>query len=415
MGRTVSAWVTSGSDHLGLVGPFPVGQPWWAEAEEIGAHLRRVLGTPVWVLRLLSVEGGEGGRDGHVTYHVEALARPVPWPPGEAGRAASRLAVRDVPPEVSRALRPHALRAAWATAEGLREALGWAEKALAAAGRPPTGPPEQRKTWNLAGLFRLPTAEGAVWLKTLPPFAADEAAVIGALAVVDPGLVPRVVAAGEGRVILDHLPGEDCWDASPATVTAMMDRFVAAQAALARAPERLTTLRDLRPPVLAERVRDLLDGETGRELTGEEEAAARRLAACLPLLEECGLPATLVHGDFHPGNWRGGDGIAPVALDFADAHFGDPALDGVRACDFLPADRREEAARAWAGAWRRHVPGCDPRRALEVAGSLAHLAYAVRYQEFLDGIEPSERIYHLGDPATSVRAALRRAAEASLI
>jgi len=25
--------------------------------------------------------------------------------------------------------------------------------------------------------------------------------------------------------------------------------------------------------------------------------------------------------------------------------------------------------------------------------------YAVRYQEFLDGIEPSERIHHLDDPA----------------
>jgi hypothetical protein len=35
--------------------------------------------------------------------------------------------------------------------------------------------------------------------------------------------------------------------------------------------------------------------------------------------------------------------------------------------------------------------------------------YAVRYQEFLNGIEPSERIYHLGDPAAAIRAALRSA------
>jgi len=41
--------------------------------------------------------------------------------------------------------------------------------------------------------------------------------------------------------------------------------------------------------------------------------------------------------------------------------------------------------------------------------ALAHLAYAVRYQEFLDGIEPSERVYHDGDPAASVRTALRLA------
>ena len=48
-------------------------------------------------------------------------------------------------------------------------------------------------------------------------------------------------------------------------------------------------------------------------------------------------------------------------------------------------------------------PGPGPA----VAEPLAHLAYAVRYQEFLDGIEPSERIYHQGDPAASIRAALK--------
>ena len=57
----------------------------------------------------------------------------------------------------------------------------------------------------------------------------------------------------------------------------------------------------------------------------------------------------------------------------------------------------------------RFIPGCEPARALRIAEPLAHLTYAVRYQEFLDGIEPSERIYHRGDPAAAVRAALRSA------
>jgi hypothetical protein len=43
---------------------------------------------------------------------------------------------------------------------------------------------------------------------------------------------------------------------------------------------------------------------------------------------------------------------------------------------------------------------------LRIAEPLAHLAYAVRYQEFLDNIEPSERVYHLGDPAAMIRHAL---------
>ena len=82
-------------------------------------------------------------------------------------------------------------------------------------------------------------------------------------------------------------------------------------------------------------------------------------------------------------------------------------LDGLRTRDFLPEGKRRIASRAWVETWAFRRPGCDPARALAVAEPLAHLAYAVRYQEFLDGIEPSERIYHRGDPAASIRAALK--------
>jgi len=78
MGRTVSAVVTCGDAYLGAVGPFPVSVPWWSEVEPVVTHLREVLEVPVLVLRLLLVEGGEGGRAGHVTYHVAALRRPAP-------------------------------------------------------------------------------------------------------------------------------------------------------------------------------------------------------------------------------------------------------------------------------------------------------------------------------------------------
>jgi aminoglycoside phosphotransferase (APT) family kinase protein len=117
---------------------------------------------------------------------------------------------------------------------------------------------------------------------------------------------------------------------------------------------------------------------------------------------------TVVHGDFHPGNWRGGDG-APVVLDFADAHLGNPVLDGLRAIDFLPAGRRSTAASAWITAWIAAAPRSRPAEALQVAALLAHLAYAVRYQEFLDNIEPSEHVYHRGDPAAAIRQALASA------
>ncbi|MFI7226082.1 aminoglycoside phosphotransferase family protein [Nonomuraea angiospora] len=393
MGRTVSAWVTSGDERLGVIGPFAVEVPWWAEVEPVVAHVRQVLGVDVLVLRLLDVDGGEGGRDGHVTYHVEALERPEP------GRLTDPF-----PTDHGVLDRPERLRAPWARIDGLRELLGWAEDALRTAGRPLTGPIRQRKTWNLAGLFLLPTAQGPVWLKATPHFAVEEAAVIGMFAALDSSLVPTVVASGPGRVLLEHLPGEDCWDAPVEIVDSAVTRLVAAQARLAGAIP--PGLPDRRGPVVADRVRGLLAGDVGRELTAEELAGAYELVERWPLLAECGLPDTIVHGDFHPGNWRS-DGGPPAVVDFADAHLGNPVLDGIRARDWLPADKRPAAARAWIDAWTAHVPGCEAARALAIAEPLSHLNYAVRYQEFLDGIEPSERIYHHGDPVTSIRAALR--------
>ena len=397
MGRTVSALVTWGEAYLGAVGPFPVSVPWWSEVEPVVAYLRGVLGVPVLVLRLLMVEGGEGGRDGHVTYHVAAFRRPAPGL--LAGPRVDQAALTG----------PEELRSPWARVEGIREVLSWASGTLGTAGRRVTGPAVQRKTWNLAALFRLPTGEGPVWLKTTPRFAADEASVIAALAHVDPALVPPVIGAGPRRILLEHLPGEDCWDASPQIITSAVQRLAATQAALANHPASLPPgLPDRRTPGIAGQIRALLDGPVAGELTAREVAAARGLLNRFPLLDECGLPDTIVHGDFHPGNWRS-DGGLPVIVDFADAYVGNPVLDGLRACDFLPAAKRPAAARAWIDAWASLIPGCQPARALRIAEPLAHLTYAVRYQEFLDGIEPSERIYHLGDPAVAVRAALRSA------
>ena len=76
MGRTVSAVVTYDGECAGKVGPFEVGIPWWAEVEPVVAYLEQALGGPAVVLRLLSVEGSDGARDGHVTYLAEAEQPP---------------------------------------------------------------------------------------------------------------------------------------------------------------------------------------------------------------------------------------------------------------------------------------------------------------------------------------------------
>ena len=382
MGRTVTAVVTHGGVCAGKVGPFPVDIPWWAQVEPVVAHLERTTGVPVVVLRLLTVEGSDGARDGHVTYHAEALE-----PPG-------RLTPCDFADD------DQPLRLPWARPSGVRELLQWAAGQVDLTGRP-----VQVKTWNLSGLFRLPTADGAVWLKAVPGFAAAEPAAIAAVAEVDPGLVPAVIASGPGRLLLADVPGVDCWDASPQVAADAVRRLVAVQARIGLLPR---SIPDRRPEALAAAVRDLLDGPVGAELSPDELRAARALEPRWEMLAGCGLPDTLVHGDFHPGNWRCGVG-PPAVLDFADAHAGNPVLDGLRAIDFLPPGRRRAAAGAWIAAWSAARPRSRPAEALRIAEPLAHLAYAVRYQEFLDNIEPSERVYHHGDPASSIRAALAHA------
>lgn len=252
------------------------------------------------------------------------------------------------------------------------------------------------------GIAARRTRDGPVWLKAVPPFAFAEPVALGVVAEADPKLVPNVIASAPGRLLLAEVPGKDCWDASSETVADVVGRLATTQARIGQPPPGIP---DRRPEILAVAVRNLLDGPVSTELTADELRAARDLHWRWERLDECGLPDTVVHGDFHPGNWRCGDG-PPVVLDFADAHLGNPVLDGLRAIDFLPANRRDAAANAWIAAWAAAAPGSRPAEALRIAEPLAHLAYAVRYQEFLDNIEPSERVYHLGDPAAAIRQAL---------
>jgi Ser/Thr protein kinase RdoA (MazF antagonist) len=382
MGRTVTALVTYDGVCVAAVGPFQVDIPWWAEVAPVVAHAEKTLSVPAVVLRLLTVEGSDGARDGHVTYHVEALRQPT------------NLTACDFTDD------DHPLRMPWARLSGIRELLEWASQHIEI-----TAPPVQHKTWNLAGLFQLPTRDGPVWLKAIPPFASAEPVAIGALADVDPSLVPAIIASAPGRLLLADIPGTDCWEASAETVADALRRLATAQARISHPPPGIP---DRRPEILAAAVHDLLDGPVGAELTTDELRAARDLRWRWEMLDECGLPDTVVHGDFHPGNWRCGDG-PPVVLDFADAHLGNPVLDGLRAIDYLPPSRRRTAANAWIAAWTTAVPRSRPAEALRIGEPLAHLAYAVRYQEFLDNIEPSERVYHLGDPAAAIRHALASA------
>jgi len=341
--RSIIALVSTPSGFAGRTEAIPVASPWWSDTEQVNQVLEQLLGVPTSVLRLVSVENGEPMRGGLVTYHVEAHGEPDP--------------TLLHPAEEPSADAPH--RLPWARLGGPAELVAWADAEIAR-----TGPAVQVKTWNLSSVHRLPIAAGHAWLKAVPEFFTDEAAVIKMVAAHDPALVPEVIAAAPHRVLLGDAPGEDCWDVTPEHVEKIVPRWVAVQHALAGEPL-------VRP--------------------------------CVVPMPSFGLPDTLVHGDFYPGNWKS----SGVVIDWSDVVWGHPALDVSKLLMFCPPELHDLVRRVWSEAWLRHRPDSRPLEALDAARRAAHLLNAVKYQEFLDNIEESERIYHRDDPAIELRAALR--------
>jgi hypothetical protein len=351
---------------------------------------RERFGADLTVLRLLRADRPHAP-GGAVTYLAEAGAAGGPEPSPGLGRLMPWSG--DLPDDP--------LRHPWARPGGTAADLAWAGVVLGAIGRPRVGRAQQVRTWNLSSLWRLGTADGAAWLKVVPPFFAHEGALLDALAD-GPVAVPRVLGRDGPRTLLDDVPGEDRYDAPIGERLAMVDALVRLQTAWSSRTAELLALGlpDWRDAALAEAIAALVERE-GRSMAPGDRATLEAFAADLPArfaaLAACGLPDTLVHGDFHPGNVRG-DGSIVTLLDWGDAGVGHPLLD--QPAFLAVIDRPEEAALVtarWAGAWRSAVPGSDPERAADLLAPVAAARQAVIYRRFLDGIEAAEHPYHQAD------------------
>lgn len=396
--RIVEALVSVAGQYAGTLPAFEVDDPWWPSVENVTTRLDELLGVRCAVVRLAAVSEPVIGRGGIVRYHVDAESMP---PNGALDRTPL-----DSWPNL---VRHHPLRAPWAEPGGPRELVAWAAATATAAGLPPTGTARQVKTWNLSCVYRLPTTAGPVWAKAVPSFMCLDADVIDTVRRYDESLAPAVLGIDRAgrRSLLAHAPGEDCHQTDEPTIREVVRRWVGVQARVTTMP---ADLRTIRPWDLVGELDELLCRPDGPRLTLTELGEARQLAADLPRLiaelDEAGLPLTLVHGDFHPGNWRS-DGVRRMIVDWADSYYGHPAADAVRLRDWLPPAQAEVAVTTWAEAWRRHRPDSDPERALAPMSVLARILHALTYQRFLDSIEPDERVYHADDPRTELQAALR--------
>ena len=112
----------------------------------------------------------------------------------------------------------------------------------------------------------------------------------------------------------------------------------------------------------------------GRRARSPRPPGPRTFVADLPrrfaAIEACGLPDTIVHGDFHPGNVRG-DAGSLVLLDWGDCGVGHPMLDMSAFLDRVPPAAVDRVRTDWLMAWRTAVPGSDPDRAAALLAPVA--------------------------------------------
>jgi hypothetical protein len=384
---------TADGDLLGAAAPLSVCCDWDRDVEELVATAGRALRVGVRLLRILDLPAGSGvGSARAVAYLAEVDATPsvdlAPWP--------------------AATMAPDPKRHCYAEPGGHQRDLDWATATLEDRGIRPTAAAVQVRTWSLSSIWRMPTDRGLVWLKVAPAFCASESAIMPLL---DERVVPTVLGAAPGRILLADVPGEDQYGASGEELRSMARLLIDLQAEwIDRVPEleRLDVVDKRAAAALpriysvVDRNRRLLDRDTQRALDMIVEWLPERFAA----LDACGIPDTLVHGDFYPGNVRGTPGSYRI-LDWGDGGIGHPMLDLRPAFERMsPVDQLDWIS-IWAGEWSRVVPGCDARHAAELVRPLGPLFGAVVYQKFLDNIEPSERRYFDGDPIRALRAAVQ--------
>jgi hypothetical protein len=177
------ALVDAHGELRGQLPSFTVPTPWWQDLEPVVRTRPGVV-----ILRLLYARPTpRQAMGGEVVYLAQA------------DRVPTGLVSFTGAPDW---LADHPLRMPWARPGGPQADLEWAASRIRFTGRP-----EQKRSWNLSSIWRLPTEKGPVWLKAVPPFLAHEGAVLELLQVTN--TVPPMLAHGGHRLLMAELPGVD--------------------------------------------------------------------------------------------------------------------------------------------------------------------------------------------------------------
>jgi aminoglycoside phosphotransferase (APT) family kinase protein len=235
-----------------------------------------------------------------------------------------------------------------------------------------------------------------MWLKQVPPFM-HESRVLRWLNRAVPGAAPVLLAADdEGRSLLEHIAGDDLYGAPVATRHRILERLHDVQRVSAEAMEELMALGvpDRRGERAAIDVAQWLSAWSPDHPGLAELLLQYRRHQ--ELLDDARLPATLVHGDMHPGNARGSE-RAVTLLDWGEVVVGNPATDIWRLVEDLSPSEAAPLIDDWCSRWKAVAPRSKPELALAAAPFVAAMRGAASYAHFLQQIEETEWPYHQSD------------------
>jgi aminoglycoside/choline kinase family phosphotransferase len=167
------------------------------------------------------------------------------------------------------------------------------------------------------------------------------------------------------------------------------------QAWVGREDELLTAgCTDRRLATMPAAFDELLASDMVRSGLSDEErsriaAFGQRVPALVEELLSCGVPETLMHGDFHPGNIAR-DGERTIIYDWTDGCVSHPFFD---MATFLPQDAVERAAllQVYLGEWGASANMERVERAWELAEPLACIHHSLSYMRILAAVEPPLR------------------------
>lgn len=273
---------------------------------------------------------------------------------------------------------------------------GWVQKEIAPLGLSLTGGIRQLNSGPAFALLRLETDGPAVWFKATGEPLRHEPAVTAVLADLFPAFVPRVIAvhpAWNGWLSLEvqgpllrEQRSLSAWTAAARTLADLQIRSLGRTQRLLEAG-----VRDTRMPRLEAAIDPFLNTIAklmARQTKVSPEPLNRaqisvlgnQLKHACRQIDQAGMPDTLGHLDFNPGNViTAGNG--PVFIDWAEAYVGHPFLT----FEYLQAHFRRFStpedgsalAASYLGPWRRLFSGRLVDQVRRFTPLLAVFGYAV--------------------------------------